>query len=126
MALEETLVLIGAGAITLWGIGHLAPTRAVVAGFGELSTDNRRILTMEWLVEGLTLCFVGILSLIVTLSLGIDARGTTLVNCALAGFLVVLAGLSAATGARTSIVPMKLCPYVKTTVAVLLVVGSLL
>jgi hypothetical protein len=124
--LSEVLVLVGAGAITVWGVGHIVPTRAVVTGFGELSTDNRRILTMEWLVEGLTLCFVGILSLIVTLSLGVDARATTLVNCALAGFLVVLAGLSAATGARTSIVPMKLCPYVKTTVAVLLIVGSLL
>lgn len=81
---------------------------------------------MEWLVEGLTLCFVGILSLIVTLSLGIDARGTTLVNCALAGFLVVLAGLSVATGARTSSIPMKLCPYVKTAVAALFVIGSVL
>lgn len=33
MSLSELMVLIGAGAITIWGIGHIAPTKAVVAGF---------------------------------------------------------------------------------------------
>jgi len=126
MALEEILVLVGAGAITIWGVAHIAPTKAVVSGFEPKTQTNQRILTMEWIAEGLTLCFVGILSLIVTLALGIDARGTTLVNCALAGFLVVLAGLSLSTGARTPILPIKLCPVVKLSVAALLVIGSVL
>jgi len=88
--------------------------------------DNRRILTMEWLVEGVTLRFVGITSLVVTLELGAEAHGAMLVNCLLAGFLLALAGLTLSTGARTSIVPIKLCPLVKTCAAALLVAGSLL
>lgn len=126
MELGEILILIGASVIIAWGIGHIVPTKAVVAGFDPLSTDNRRILTMEWLVEGVTLCFVGIAALVVTLDLGADAHGAMLVNYLLAGFLLVLAGVSALTGARTSIIPMKLCPFVKTAVAVLLVLGSVL
>jgi hypothetical protein len=126
MELGEILILIGAGAIIAWGIGHLAPTRAVVAGFEPISVDNRRILTMEWLVEGVTLCFVGIASLVVTLDLGADSHGAMLVNYLLAGFLLVLAGLTLSTGARTSILPIKLCPLVKTCVAALLIAGSLL
>jgi hypothetical protein len=126
MELGEILILIGGAAIFLWGIGHIVPTRAVVAGFGSISTENRRILVMEWLIEGLTLCFAGVLAIVTTLVLGADARGTTLVSCLLAGFLLLLAGVSLATGARTSIIPMKLCPYVKTVVAVLLVTGALL
>ena len=42
--------------------------------------------------------------------------------CAL--MLVVLVGLSAATGARTLIIPMKACPYIKSLAAVLLFLGS--
>ena len=126
MELGEILVLIGGGAIFLWGLGHIAPTKAVVAGFEPISIDNRRILVMEWLVEGLTLCFVGLLAIVTVLVLGADARGTVLVARMLAGFLLALAGLSLMTGARTSIIPMKLCPFVKTAVAALLITGSLL
>ncbi len=126
MSLSEILVLIGAGVITIWGIAHIAPTKAVVAGFEPITQTNRRILTMEWLAEGLTLCFVGILSFVATLALGIDAHATTVVNCALAAFLVVLAGLTLSTGARTPVLPIKLCPVVKTSVAALLVIGSVL
>jgi hypothetical protein len=38
--------------------------------------------------------------------------------------LVIMAGLTAATGARTSILPMRFCPFVKLTSAALLLVGS--
>ena len=40
--------------------------------------------------------------------------------------LLVMGTLSSQTGARTSIVPMKICPYVKSGVALLFVVGSLI
>jgi hypothetical protein len=33
---------------------HAIPTRAVVAGFGEISVDNRRVLVQEWLAEAVT------------------------------------------------------------------------
>jgi hypothetical protein len=38
--------------------------------------------------------------------------------------LLVLAALTALTGARTSALPIKLCPVVKTLAAVLLLLGS--
>ena len=40
--------------------------------------------------------------------------------------LVVMAVLSQMTGARTAILPMRLCPYVKTAVAILFFLGSVL
>ena len=49
------LVYIASIMTALWGIAHLFATRGVVEGFGELSTDNRRIITMEWIVEGVAL-----------------------------------------------------------------------
>jgi hypothetical protein len=39
----------------VWGIVHLLATKGVIAGFGELSADNRHIITMEWIVEGVAL-----------------------------------------------------------------------
>jgi hypothetical protein len=57
--MQTMLFYFGAGIIFVWGVGHLIPTRNVVAGFGGLSTDNTRIIVMEWLAEGLTLCFLG-------------------------------------------------------------------
>lgn len=49
---------------------------------------------------------------------------TLVVIRAYAIMLLVLAGLSAMTGARTSVLPMKICPFVKTACAVLLFAGT--
>jgi hypothetical protein len=40
--------------------------------------------------------------------------------------LVVMAVLTALTGARTKIIPIKICPFVKLAVAVMFVLGSVL
>lgn len=40
---------VSATLIALWGVAHAIPTRRVVAGFGPIGTDNRRILSQEWL-----------------------------------------------------------------------------
>ncbi len=120
------LAFFGAAAIFLWGAGHLIATRSVVSGFGELTTDNSRIITMEWLAEGLTLCFIGVLSALVTLQAGVASPTAIIVLRACAGMLLVLAVVSAFTGARTSVLPMKLCPMVKSAVAALFVAATLL
>ena len=44
--INQILAYIGAGFITLWGIGHFFPTRNIVADFGDISEDNRNIITM--------------------------------------------------------------------------------
>jgi hypothetical protein len=36
----------------LWGIAHLFPTKSVVKEFGEISNDNKLIIAMEWIIEG--------------------------------------------------------------------------
>jgi hypothetical protein len=43
--MSETLLYIGSIVIILWGIAYIIPTKAIVNGFGEISEDNRRVLT---------------------------------------------------------------------------------
>lgn len=119
------LLYIGSVIIALWGIAHIFPTRSIVAGFGELSSDNRNIITMEWIAEGLALSFLGVIALVFALRFGIDNPAAILVYRFSAAMLIVLAVLSSFTGARTSILPMKLCPVIKTLAALLLVLGSI-
>ena len=124
--MNEVLLYIGSGVIILWGIGHLIPTRSIVSGFGEISEDNKKILTMEWLAEGLTLVFLGVIVLLVTLLAGYEAEAANIVYLASAVMLLVMAVLTLSTGARTSIVPIKICPAVKTVVAILFILGGTL
>ncbi len=124
--INDILLYVGSGVITLWGVSHIVPVKGVVDGFGPISVDNRRIITMEWVVEGLTLCFIGLLVLVVTLLGGSGNPVSIIVYRASAVMLLVMAGWTAVTGARTSIVPIKICPFVKGAVAVLFLLGSVL
>ena len=124
MVMSYVMVYIGSVVIFLWGIGHLISTRSIVAGFGALSEDNKRILTMEWIAEGLTLCFIGMLVFLVTSFAGPHNLVSVIVYRAAAWMLVVMAGLTFMTGAKTSITAMKICPLVKSIVAILFFLGS--
>ena len=53
--------------LVVWGVAHLFPTQNVVTGFGDISLDNRRVITMEWINEGAMLIFIGVLTAAVTL-----------------------------------------------------------
>jgi hypothetical protein len=120
------LIFIGSAIIILWGIAHLIPTGAIVRGFGEISADNKKILTMEIIAEGLTLIFVGLVPLLAGIMLGPREKTAQLIFFSFAGMLVVMAILTALTGARTPIIWYKLCPAVKTLTALLFVLGSVL
>ncbi len=124
--MNETLLYIGSIVIILWGIAHITPTKAIVNGFGEISEDNRKVLTMELIAEGLTLIFLGVLPLLVTLSVGIQDRTAGIVYLACAAMLLVMAILTGMTGARTSTIWYKLCPAIKTVVAVLFILSRIL
>ncbi len=115
--MPDMLIYIGSVVIFLWGIGHLAASKAVISGFSSEPLDNRRVITMEWTAEGLTLCFIGIVA-------ALSGGGALLWACA--GMLVALAVLSSFTGARTPVIPMKLCPIVKLCVAALFTLGNVL
>ncbi len=64
--MNSALFLAGSIIVLVWGIAHMVPTKSVVKGFGEISQDNKRILTMEWLAERVALCFIALLGLLVT------------------------------------------------------------
>jgi hypothetical protein len=124
MITRYVLVSIGSMVITLWGIAHLVPTKSVVSGFGTISGDNKKIITMEWIAEGLTLCFIGLLVLLVTLYAGPQNLVSVLVYKVTAWMLVAMAGLTFVTGAKTSIAAIRICPLVKSIVAILFFLGS--
>jgi hypothetical protein len=102
------------------------PTRQVADGFGEIGVANRRILVMEWAAEGITHISIGVVVVLIAIAGYAGDSTAQLVYRALACVLLVLAALTAATGARTSIVWFKACPFVLTGAAALLIAATLL
>jgi hypothetical protein len=109
----------------LWGTVHLFPTKSVVRGFGEISIDNKHIITMEWIIEGIALIFVGILVAMVT---SIDSHSviSRAVYILSACGLIVLAIVSLFTGFKVNFPPFKLCPAIFTVSAILILIGGVL
>ena len=122
----QWLIYLGCAVVVIWGVAHIVPTRAVVAGFGVLSEDNRRIITMEWVAEGLALAFIGALALVVALVAEPGNAVAILVVRLSAAALVVFAGWTAIIGFATSVWPIKICPFVLTAAAAAIVAGTLL
>jgi hypothetical protein len=124
--INEVLVYIGSAVIILWGIAHIIPTRAIVQGFGAITEDNKKVLTMEIIAEGLTLIFLGVLAVLVT-ALG-DSQSLTakIVYLGEGAMLLVMAIVTLATGARTPTIWYKICPVVKTVVGILFIFGGTL
>ena len=119
----NALLYVAAALTGVWGVAHLFATRSVVAGFGELTADNRRIITMEWIVEGVALISVAGLVAAVT---GIDAT-TTVSHAAYAVAiltLVALAVVSLFTGFKVGFLPYRLCPFIFGISAALIALGA--
>lgn len=116
------LLYIGSALPFFWGVSHLFPTRSVVAGFGDISPDNKRIITMEWIIEGVALMFIGILVAGVTF---IDPAGfvSRAVYWICIVTLIALSVVSLFTGFKISFLPFKLCPVIFTTASVLILLG---
>ncbi len=121
------LILICAGAFFVfgWGIAHLFATKSVVRGFGEISADNKNIITMEWIIEGATLIFVGLLAAVVSIVCRHDpiSRMVYLVSFF---FLNALSIISLFTGFKVSFLPFKLCPVIFTGSSLLIMTGCLI
>ncbi|MCX6556077.1 MAG: hypothetical protein NTW95_01365 [Candidatus Aminicenantes bacterium] len=105
-----------------WGIAHLFPTKGVVRGFGEISADNRRIIAMEWIVEGAALIFIGLLVAVVT---AIDAKSllARAVYWLVIAMLNALSIISLFTGFRVNFLPFKLCPLIFSGSSLLVLLG---
>jgi len=126
LMINHILLYTGAFIVAFWGIAHIFPTKGTVQNFGDISQDNKRIITMEWVVEGINLIFVGFLVALVTITAGPTNSVSGLVYWSSAGLLVIMAVWHSFTGARTKILPMKLCPVIFLTAALLFVLGSLI
>jgi hypothetical protein len=124
--MNDTLIYIGSAIIIIWGIAHLIPTNIIVKGFGEISADNKKILLMELLSEGLTLIFLGVLPILITAFGDSQSLTAHIVYYAEAGMLLVMALVTLFTGAQTPTIWYKLCPAVKTITAAFFVLGSVL
>ena len=62
--MARDLAYLAAGLIAASGIVHALPTRQVVRSFGAISTDNRLVITQEWLVEAVSMwCTAALLEL---------------------------------------------------------------
>lgn len=126
--INTTLLSIGAISVIVWGIAHLFPTRSVVKGFGKISVDNKRIIQMEWINEGFTLIFIGVLILIVTYFGDKNSTGQIqkLVYSTSSIMLFAMAILSLFTGAKIKFLPFRLCPVIFSISAILILLGTFL
>jgi hypothetical protein len=97
----------------------------VVADFGDISEDNRHIIMMEWIVEGVALIFIGVLVAMVTF---IDAASpvTRAVYWLAVVGLNVLSVVSLFTGVKVNFIMFKLCPIIFTGASVFILLGIFL
>jgi len=109
----------------LWGIAHLFPTSSIIGSFGSISIDNKRIILMEWINEGLTLIFIGLLIITVTFINSTDVTVRKGVYVLSLVILLSMAILSLFTGFRIDFIAFRLCPFVFSLSAILLLVGML-
>ena len=109
----------------LWGVAHLFPIKSVLKGFGPISTDNKHIITMEWIIEGVTLIFIGILVAGVTL---INRYHTVahFVYILSATGLIILAIISLFTGFKVNFLPFKFCPVIFMLSSFMILLGLIL
>ena len=123
--LNQILLYSGSAFIAFWGIAHLFPTRSVVSGFGEISVDNKRIITMEWIIQAIALIFIGSINVVVT-AIDHTSSISLVIYISSVVVLIVLALVSFLTGFKISFLPFKLCPVIFITSAVLIILGGLL
>ena len=116
------LLYLAACLTTVWGVAHLFPTRNVVRGFGGISPDNRRVITMEWINEGATLIFIGALTAAVTLidPSSLLARAVYWLTIIMLNALSII---SLFTGFRVNFLPYRLCPIIFTGSSILILLG---
>lgn len=121
---SQILLYLGAGLTIIWGIAHLLPTKSVVRGFGEISKDNKHIITMEWISEGVGLILIGILVITVAI---IDPSSVVSKSVYLISSvgLLAFAAVSLFTGFKVKFLPFKLCPFICTLSAILILVGGM-
>lgn len=121
--MQHISLYLAAAMTALWGIAHLFATKGVVAGFGAITPDNRRIITMEWVVEGVALISTAAFVVAATLVQPEAAVSSAVYGVAI-GTLIVLAIVSLFTGFRIAFLPFRLCPFIFVASAALIAWGA--
>jgi len=123
--INQIFLYIGSTLTMIWGVAHLFPIKSVINGFGDISIDNKRILTMEWIIEGIFLIFIGVLCAGLTFldHLNIISKYVFFLSSA---FLIVLTIVSLFTGFKVKFLPYKLCPVIFSISAILILIGIFL
>lgn len=119
---SEIFIYLGAVLPFIWGLAHLFPTKSVVQGFGEISHDNKQIITMEWIIEGIALIFIGISVATITFRDPTNIISKTIYALS-SIFLIILAVVSLFTGFKINFLPFRLCPIIFTSSAILITLG---
>lgn len=120
--ISEILFYFGGGITLIWGTAHLFPTQSVVKGFGEISNDNKHIITMEWINEGVALIFIGIVVIGITIIEPTNSSAAFVYFSSVV-ILLTLAAISLFTGHKVNFLPFKLCPYFFSISAVAILLG---
>ena len=124
--MPSTVLLYVASALcAIWGVAHLFATRGVVSGFGEISIDNKRVITMEWVVEGIALISIGAFVATATWTDAASLVSGGVYAVAILA-LLALALVSLLTGFKIAFLPYRLCPFIFGLSALLILVGGLL
>ncbi len=121
---RKALIIIGGALDVVWGISHLFPTSSVVQGFGNLSSDNKNIILMEWINEGLTLIFMGVLVILAAATAKENCKTLKIVYFSSALMLFSMAILSLFTGFNINFIPFKLCPIIFSFSGILILQGA--
>jgi hypothetical protein len=95
----------------------------VVNGFGDISLENKRIIMMEWIIEGVALIFIGVLVASVTYLDYTSSISRTIYWLSFV-MLNTLSLVSVFTGFKVGFLPFKLCPFIFTTSSILMVLGA--
>jgi len=123
--INQVLLYAGSAVVLFWGIVHPFPTKSVVRGFGDISLDNKRIIAMEWIIEGVSFIFIAAVIITVTF-IGHTSTISKSVYWLCFVTLNVLSAISLMTGFKISFLPFKLCPAVFTTASILVLLGNYL
>ena len=121
--LNHILLYVGSVLPLVWGIAHLFPTKSVVEGFGDISLENKRIIMMEWIIEGVSLIFIGVLVASVTYA-DYSSSISRIVYWLSFAMLNSLSVVSVFTGFKVGFLPFKLCPFIFTTSSILIILGG--
>jgi len=119
--LRNRLIILGGLLTVVWGMAHIIRTRSVTKEFNDRYVDNIQTITIEWIVEGLTLVFLGVM--IIAITNNVNNTVAKIVYLLSSVLLFTIAILSPFTGFWTEFLPYKLCPTIFAVSALLIAQG---